>query len=406
VRVEDQLRHFARATEDRQVPVSLSEVTDGDFPGGGAVVERDGRSSSAWLAMVAATVLVLAGIGGLVWWAGNDPVPVGPVDTAVPGTTAPSTSTTAPPTTIAASGPVEMTPTLDYRPDGAWFIPDVIPDGFEFRYAVRQDVLDMANVQDIYYALADCSLSGGCPELSVGLLTDIDAASLGGPESRWEEVDGAEDVFTTAGLGSREVIRRDGNAVAWIGGGNLSFEELVEVARSTRLRPESELPRPPFICCRTLVEEEGNPGPVVAQFTLGTDDGEKTYSRNAHTDGRFILPGGDGTGYGPFGSAYDTPIDPPVSLSSRPGRYVLPALPSGYDLVAGITSRDVAAVELELGDGRTITIPTQDLSGRFDARFIFAPVEVDENARSSPTTSIGIRSITALDAAGNIIGSP
>lgn len=405
MRIEDQLRHLARATEDRQVPVSVDEITDGDVSGESADIERGRRSRSAWLVTAAAMVLVLAGIGGLLWWADHDPVPVVPADSGVPASTAPPASTSVPPTTTPqAPVPVEMTPTLNYRPDGEWFVPDVLPDGFEFRYAVRQEVSGVVDVQDVYYGRADCPLSGGCPELVVGLLTDVDAASLGGPESSWQQVDGAEDVFTTAGLASREVIRRDGNAVATIGGGNLSFDELVETARSTRLRPESELPRPPFICCRTLVEQEGNPGPVVARFALETGDGEKDWVMTAHTDGRFLSLGGYIASDDTFGPPFDTPIDPPVRLLPRPGRYVGPALPSGYDLIVGITRRDVAAVELQLEDDRTITIPTEDLSGRFDARFVFAPVEVDEDARPSPTTPIRIRTITALDADGDIIG--
>jgi hypothetical protein len=229
--------------------------------------------------------------------------------------------------------------------------------------------------------------------------TDIDAASLGTTGDSSEAVEGIEDVFT---FGPNSVLRRDGDAVADISGRGLSPEQLIEIARSTQLRPETELPRPPFICCRTLVEEEGNPGPVVAEFSLDTDDGAMTWVMTAHTDGRNIALGGYGTNDDTFGPTIALPIDSTATISSRPGRFVGPALPAGYDLVVGITRRDVAAVELKLTNNRTIKLPTTDLSGRFDARFVFAPIEVDD---STPQSNSGtpIVGFTAFDDNDNII---
>lgn len=410
MRIEEQLRNLAREIEDTQVPVSLGEIVPDAFTLGGSTVDRADRPRSAWLAMVAATVVVLAGLGAVLWWAGDDTDPVVPVDSGVSGGgTEPSSSITTPsstvPTTTADNRPSPDPevpqplplpfidePTNLYREDAVWWMPTEVAAGYEFLWAEEyQD-----GERELYYVSADAptdrdfSPRGGRSDvINIWVLPEAAAVNdwllaLEGGTQDQVTINGEAWLRSSTAFPAELSRVIDGELVTV---GARSDEVALDVAERLEQLPETEFARAPYRSENRV---------VVASLPAELGDGETPIEFTAASDGLTVVVDGQG----PF-----FPTDEPVRFGAME---TSPPDQGGLTTLSAVTSPEVATVEFEQPNGDIITIEPTDLSGRFTMGFIFVKIgtplsgETDSSG-DGMTISRSMPSVVARDADGNVV---
>jgi hypothetical protein len=301
---------------------------------------RVSRAPASWLALAAATVLIVALVGALVWITRAPDTPSSPVPS--------------------PTNPV----TVDY-PVGTWLIPTWLPDGLEFAYALRGgDGLP----NQIVYVGSDARVTvwvGSVPDP----ISTTDTVDIDGTVWQLDEQAGATESLTLYRSGPGDAVQ-----IAAFG---LTRADLFRFAGALREQPSTALPRPPLPVAAGAGVEVARTDPARGSAA----------SLRVESDGSYLsllIRTSDGTGGGGL----------PDRLDGR--SLVISAVVGGTggNFAAGIVRADVAVVEFGFGDGRTIRVTPQDLTGRFIERFVLVELPgADEGATA-------VTSVVAYDADG------
>lgn len=348
--LEDQIARLAEAAFERTEPVAFDPL-----------VRRTATRRWASPVGLAAAVLLIAALAGLlamVWFRDAD-------DTPAPAATFPPR-------------PAVNEPTVTYPVDEEWLVPTELPAGMQLEIAQRPPITGIRFLSYIDPTnAARVSVTVG---QDIGAIEPTRDVELGGRLWRSLTDDAAGWVSYTATV--------DGVPVEVTVSG-LSEGDADRIVASLAWQQASSLPRPPLDLGAGSVlvataEQEGAP----TELRVDTDG--VTYSYRITT----FVDGGSGGGGGSMG------LHPGEVLSlgdaSGPRTDLVIGGRESESLIYGLARADVVTVVAELTDGRTVSAPVQDLSGRFVENFYIVAV---------PTRTEGgfelLDEIVALDADGN-----
>lgn len=333
-------------------------------------IPRRRVSGTHSLVGVAAAVLVVGLVGGLVWIVSGRTEP--------PAVTNPSALPQRQP------GPTLPLnePTLAADPDQDWLTPTWLPDGLSFDYAMYGFGLG----QSLSYVDSDGqeSLVVRSDTPMVQSLRADETVEVNGVDwsySTTETDESSESHYLFRMLGTTSEV---GPVGVLISSDTLGRDAIVEVAGSLDTVPATELPRPPL-----PVSLEPNSGTVVAEATA--DGVPKRLA--VDTDGRYFAMSVGGAGGSPV-------VLRPMEFinwagAQGPNPNLVLTGNEAESLIWGLLHPDVATVDVELTDGRIITTIPQDDYG-FAENFYLA---------AFPTRTEGglelLAALVARDADGN-----
>jgi hypothetical protein len=309
---------------------------------------------------VATTAMLFVGVGGLIML--QQPDDAGTSNSGLP----PSAATLAEqnPATLPAVDLVIETPTLAADPAQMWWIPNRLPVGY--RYDIAENGID---VQNLIYAEG-----GGSGQIIIQM----------NPISQDNSIRGT----SSTDIAGNEWILEDSSDPDWISmsrlvddtqlrvsGKGLTETQVIDVATVLTHEPATQLPRPPF-------NTASSGGIQVAELNLNG----VSKQLKVNTDGVKFAMGIDGIGGVAAALGDEALVWVGGSSSSASGNA------ASMTLMWGLVRSDVATIDIELTDGRIITVQAQDESDQFAANFFLAAV---------PTSAAeGVSAIVSKSASG------
>jgi hypothetical protein len=306
--------------------------------------------------------------------------PVGPSE---PGSTTPDDGYLEPIGT-ADPPPLEFEPTNVYG-DDMWWVPSVVPDGYEFAYALL-DPADEGDGHHLVYLPADG------PGSRRGMLEVAHHPGTGhvdpppdAPAPSDEVVGGVAWMWTgDASYGS--FSRRTNGGTLTVSG---ERDVALVVARDLDRVPEAQLERPPF-------RSDSSKSLLVTELSGVATSADIARELRVSTDGVAVQV----DGRVPQQVRLDdwVTFDRATSPSSEPGA------DTGVIIVSGMTRPGVATLEFEQLDGQVITVVPEDRSGRFGIGFFLAAIDTPLDGLGNDGTYASlVPSVTARAADGEIL---
>jgi hypothetical protein len=333
--------------------------------------------------LVAASVAVLVGAGGLIWATNSRMQPPAPAATPVdisglPDPTAASGNSSVPTSIAVAPQPLSSIERLE---PSDWVIAPTPPPGTEFVLA-RRDGAEPDIIQIVAYGLP------GGDGSNFELIIEIDRPPSPATGDTIT-VGGATWAINQADPGWWNVSRSVGESDVDVRGTGKIDESLLA---SLVVVDDAGLALAPL----------GNQDDAV--IVARTNVGDETYTYAAQEAGRhgchWLMTSGVGGGHrcGPI------PQDDVVTIVAT--QALEDPTDSKLAIAWGSATRDVATVDVEFADGTVITADATDLSGTFAKRFWIAAAAVATGSDQTPAdTQEAVVEVRAYDIDRNLLGT-
>lgn len=349
--------------------VAAEQIADAPAPRGWSTLSdrrvdaRDSNRRPIVLAIAASLIAVLIGGLVLVTRHGDDEVPAAP----------PTSPTTSPP----------MLSEVGLLSDDAWVVLGLLPEGDEYTYAMRNgeertvNYGDRTDPEQHRISIVRRELDTGADQVLA-----VDGRD-------WYVEEDPTGWSAMAVVGDR-VVQVLGNREFFEGAGG-------DVIRNLRVVSTADLPFPPL-------DPEGPMTPVAGFEADGFDVEMRANGSNGYFCTALVEGEGSSVGCG-------QPVDvsgPIANVVTSGSVSTLYGVTTTRFLLGGIASPDVATVEVELVDGRTVSAVPTDSSGTFDVRFWVVGGEVDLTAPGGSEAATSeledlIVDIRSLDADGTLL---